>query len=282
MKDSRPTLRVAFTAHMLADFDLCGKGVVVIDILRASTTITHAVAEGARGVIPVRTVQKARILGERWDALVGGERKGVPPEGFDLGNSPADYSRPRVQNRLVVLTTSNGTVAVHNAASAAEMVVGCFNNLDAVVGRLRSSQRSWVLVCAGTDGGRRVALEDVLFAGEVVRRLQAHQKTTESPEARWQLSGSAVLARDFSVFRGGDVTQQLTDMPHGRALSALGHCSDVLRAARTGITTVVPRVCSCCGVCRGCPASDNSGRLLCIRAEGDSHHPAAQALPKER
>lgn len=266
VNDSRSTVDVALTAQMLSSMRLRGKGVVIIDILRASTTITHAVAEGARGLIPVRTVQRARSLGRRGEVLVGGERDGVPPDDFDMGNSPADYSRGRVEGRLVVLTTSNGTLAVHNAAGAGEVLVGCFNNVDAVVRSLRNSSRCWVLGCADTAGGTEVAPEDVFFAGEVVRRLQAGQEVDTSTGRRWRLTGAAMMARDFARFHRTDAGEYLAELPHALALADMGHRSDVIHAARRGITTVLPRVHTCTGQCPGCRDPVHSNIQLCIRA----------------
>ena len=146
---------------------------VVIDILRASTTITHALANGAERMIPCETIEDARTakteIGER--CLLGGERGGEIIEGFDLGNSPMAYSREAVAGRTVAFTTTNGTRALLRSAAASRVLVGSFANLDAVVSLLKSSDEPVHLVCAGTDGF--VSTEDSLFAGAVCDQLES-------------------------------------------------------------------------------------------------------------
>lgn len=145
----------------------------MIDVLRASTTIATALAAGAAGVVPVRDLVAARSLAARLgpDVLTGGERGGRRIDGFDLGNSPGEYTPDRVNGRTIVFTTTNGTAAVEACGSAAEILVGAIVNRAAVAVACQMLSRLHAdapvhLVCAGTDG--MVTLEDILGAGAIL------------------------------------------------------------------------------------------------------------------
>jgi len=160
---------VALPDHLVDD-QICGKIAVVIDVLRATTSIVEALGNGARCVVPVASVDGARLIAhERDSALLCGERGGIKPEGFSLGNSPFEYGRGVVAGKDCVLTTTNGTRALHMAVGADEVLVGAITNVDAVCDWVRRDGRDVVLVCSGTDG--RVSLEDCLGAGLIVDRL---------------------------------------------------------------------------------------------------------------
>lgn len=180
------------TVHLLPSHfepsNLRGGIAVVIDILRASTTVTHALANDASQIIPCETVDEARSLrDERGESLLlGGERGGEIIDGFDLGNSPTAYSRDAVAGRTVAFTTTNGTRALLRSAQAARILVGSFANLNAVVRLLTSSQEPIHLVCAGTDGF--ISTEDTLFAGAVCDALDSAGEFTMNDSAR--LAGS--------------------------------------------------------------------------------------------
>jgi 2-phosphosulfolactate phosphatase len=156
---------------------------VVIDILRASTTITHALANGAERIIPCETIEEARTAATRIDGcLLGGERGGEIIKGFDLGNSPTAYSRPAVAGRPVAFTTTNGTRALLRSSEAKRILVGAFANLDAVVRLLEEGDEPIHLVCAGTDGF--VSTEDTLFAGAVSNSLESSREFSLNDSAR--------------------------------------------------------------------------------------------------
>jgi 2-phosphosulfolactate phosphatase len=154
--------------------ELCGGIAVVIDLLRASTTIVTALANGARCVIPcgdIETAQRAAARFSRDDVLLGGERGGVRIDGFDLDNSPAAYAPGRVAGKTIVFTTTNGTAALLRSHSAERILIGSLINRRAVVRVLAGDERSVHLVCAGTDG--RVTGEDLLAAGAIASELEA-------------------------------------------------------------------------------------------------------------
>ncbi|KHC90756.1 2-phosphosulfolactate phosphatase [Thermotoga sp. Mc24] len=143
------------------------KTAVVIDVLRATSTIVTALSNGASGVIPVKTIEEA-LERRKEGVLICGERNAQRPEGFDLGNSPLEYRKEKISGKTIVLTTTNGTQVIEKIRSE-ETVAASFLNLSAVVEYLKSKE-DIVLVCAGTNG--RFSLEDFLLAGAIVKKLK--------------------------------------------------------------------------------------------------------------
>jgi len=167
---------VFFTPGEVAEVDLADRLVVVVDVLRATSTIVEALANGARAVVPVATIEEAlrlvRNLG-REGALLCGERGGLRIEGFELGNSPAEFTAERVAGKTLVMTTTNGTAALVGVAGARRVYVGAFANLGAVAAAVADADADVAVVCAGR--GRRFALEDALCAGALLRRVRARR-----------------------------------------------------------------------------------------------------------
>src|SRR5271165_3967965 len=148
---------------------LAGGLAVVIDVLRATTTIVHALAAGCADVRPCAEVDEARQLADGMRAgrvLLGGERGGEPLPGFDLGNSPGAYTAQRCKGCTIVLTTTNGTRALHRAAEASRVLIAGFVNYSAVCEQLRLDARPVHIICSGTEG--EVSLEDTILAGALV------------------------------------------------------------------------------------------------------------------
>ncbi len=163
-------LNVFFLPDLVSDGALLGGHAVVIDILRATTTITTALANGAQRIVPCVDIDqahltKARLLGQitgKQRILLGGERQGKPLPGFDLGNSPPTYSPEVVAGNTIVMTTTNGTRAMDMCRDAEQIIIGSFANFSAVAKYLANCEKV-SLVCSGTN--RHVTCEDVLFAG---------------------------------------------------------------------------------------------------------------------
>lgn len=217
---------------------------IVIDVLRASTTMITALARGAVRVIPVADVTEARRIASKTagGVVLGGERGGVRIPGFDLGNSPLEYSADRVAGRTVVITTTNGTAALHASFDAAEIVVGGIVNRAAVAGTVRglaAGRHEVHLVCAGTDGA--VSAEDVLAAGAILDAALLEGQDDE-------LDAAAREALEFfrSVAAPGDVSERLVAefrrSPGGSNLVALGMETDLPVAAAIDSCVVVPRL----------------------------------------
>lgn len=235
-----PSLQVHLLPELVDSGALANSCCVVIDVLRATTTIVAALAAGARAVIPCLTIDDARhqraVLGS--EAFLGGERGGLPIEGFDAGNSPAEYTRQLVAGRTVVLTTTNGTKALLHARRAGEVVIGAFANLSAVCTHLAGRSRVDVL-CAGTDG--QVTREDVLMAGAIADRMVAI--------APWDLNDQALRAADAWREVAGDHVPQRTHRllaalrasQGGQNLIAIGIERDIELAARIDSSRLLPR-----------------------------------------
>ncbi len=230
------TVETYFLPGQFEPEQLRGGWAVVIDVLRASTTIVHALACGAVSVTPCETVEEARrlkvVATDR--PLLGGERGGQAIDGFDLDNSPARYSREVVGGRRVVFTTTNGTRALLRAQAAEHVLVGAFVNLSAIVGRLRCDAAPVHLVCAGSEG--QLSLEDVLFAGAVVARLvDAGDDLT--------LDEHSQLARDHFRVHGhssDSLLQSLRISRGGSHLQSLGMDADIPLAGKIDLFDRVP------------------------------------------
>jgi 2-phosphosulfolactate phosphatase len=212
---------VAFTPEELARTTLAGVAAVMIDTVRASTTIVTALAHGARAVLPVATPEDARLAvarGVDGPPLLGGERGGAPPPGFALGNSPAEYAGPHVAGHIVVFTTTNGTRALLALAGARAVAVGGFVNAEAVSRWAAEQGGDVVFVCAGELG--RFCLEDAACAGLLVTRLRAHR-----PDA--PLTDGARAAALLHAAYADRLDRMLADAAWARTLDAQGRGADL-------------------------------------------------------
>ncbi|HMC65964.1 MAG TPA: 2-phosphosulfolactate phosphatase, partial [Gemmataceae bacterium] len=168
MPDARD-VQVHLLPQLVPNGALAGSVAVAIDVLRATTTVIHALAAGCDCVRPCLEVEEARELADRMRAgrvILGGERGGRPLSGFDLGNSPGEYTGKVCRGTTLVLTTTNGTRAMLKAAEAERALIAGFVNYSAVCEQLRLDPRPIHIVCAGTEG--EVSLEDTLLAGALV------------------------------------------------------------------------------------------------------------------
>ncbi len=222
------------TAEAMVGRPLKEAAVLVIDVLRASTTIVTALANGCAGVVPVADPDEARRRAGALapsTALTAGERRGEPIDGFDLGNSPVDCTAERVRGRLIVFTTSNGTRALLAARSAAVVGVAALVNLRASVAWAAACGRDIVLLCAGERGA--VSLEDHVCAGLLADRLR-------SDGAPATLTATAEEA--VRVARGyGDAVGRLAeDSPWARHLARTGRGHDVAACLVLDATSLVP------------------------------------------
>lgn len=204
---------------------------VVIDALRATTTAATLFGRGLRDLVAVDNLQLAHELADRDDRLLFGEIDGLPPEGFDYGNSPLEASTAPVQGRGAVLFTTNGTTALCALAGrGAAVLAGALTNAGAVVKALAGAQNV-VIVCAGNDGGRRFALEDYLAAGAIASIAhQAYPAATLGDAARLGIAAAA----------SADLAQNFAETRHGQITAARGFAADIVYAARLDLSTAVP------------------------------------------
>ena len=208
-----------------------GSAVVVIDVFRASTTIAAALAGGARFVLPVADVEQAMKLAEPYaenEVLLGGERECQRIEGFQLGNSPREYTREVVAGKVVIFTTTNGTRALTAAKDATRVIVGSFVNFSAVADAVTGNE-AVTLLCAGNNG--RLSLEDFVCAGGLVHRLAKGES---------QLNDAALAARAAYKNLKTDLGRTLTATEHALRLADLGFRADLDFALKVDSVPVVP------------------------------------------
>lgn len=225
---------VAFTPAELPKGGAAGRTVVVIDVLRATSTMVHALANGARRIVPVTTVEeavrKAEELG-RDAVLLCGERDCQQIRGFDLGNSPEEFTPERVAGRTLVMSTTNGTPALLAAAGSAECLVGALLNAGAVARRVAAAGRDAVILCSGREG--RFAYEDAFCAGLVLRRLRRLRSRVRTDDA-----GRAVVRL---IGRGeGSALPVLRRSAAARRLLELDLGQDVHFCAQVDVHDVLP------------------------------------------
>jgi 2-phosphosulfolactate phosphatase len=247
-----PTLNVHPLPTHVAPEDLAGGTVVVIDVLRASTTIVHALEAGASEVVPCLAVEEARAMAARLpggSAVLGGERDGLPIDGFDLGNSPAEYTPDRVKGRVVVFTTSNGTRALGRCRMAERVLIGAFVNASAVSERLAGAGRI-DLLCAGARG--QYGRDDLLLAGLLVDQLLrqggvVYRLNTRAVSARriWRSFHALPYGRGTPAAHRPEperLARALRDSAGGRNLTAIGRDDDILAAAQIDRFRSVPEL----------------------------------------
>lgn len=169
---NKPTLYTCLSPALLHLYDVRDCVVVVIDILRATSTISTALYNGAKAIIPVDSVEKCIRLGRDLECITAGERDGKVAEGLQYGNSSFEYPREFIEGKTLVLTTTNGTKLLHMALAkgATEIITGSFLNLSAVCDHLLAQNKNVILACAGWKD--KVNLEDTLFAGAVASRIK--------------------------------------------------------------------------------------------------------------
>jgi 2-phosphosulfolactate phosphatase len=228
-------VHVHLSPALVAPDRLAGGVAVVLDVLRASTTIVHALAAGVTCVRPCATIDEARTLADSLPAgktILAGEREGRPVAGFDLGNSPREFTSTRCSNTALVLTTSNGTRALLHASLAQRVLVAAFVNFSAVCEHLKREKRPVHILCAGD--GDDVALEDTLLAGAFVEFFASREEVF--------LDDGARLAWDCFEHHGRHLEEAFRLGGGGARLLALGYDDDIRAAARVDAVHLVPEL----------------------------------------
>ena len=212
-----------------------GKAVVIVDVLRSCTTIAFALTNGAEKIIPAATVESATRLMSSLDkgsTLLCGEREGRKVAGFDLGNSPLEYTREIVGNKTLVFASTNGTRLMLKGQNAQEQLLCSFVNVGRVVERLRISSAEMIIACSGAEG--QFSLEDTVCAGMVASRL------VDALPGVWELNDGARAAISLFETFGADVHRMLRGSAHGRNLLSLGFGLDLEVCARVDSVPVLP------------------------------------------
>jgi len=231
---------VYFTPLGVMPADLAGRPVLVVDILRATTTIVEALARGAKAVVPVAAADEAIRIAqnlEKGTVLLAGERKGERIEGFALGNSPREMTEEAVSGKILVMSTTNGTHAIGVAEPGSPVFIGAATNFTAAAAAARQAAQqsgSLVILCAGRE--RMFALEDAYAAGRFALAM------IEPGERRKVELNDAGLAALEIVRRYGEKWKRaIAASAAARALRDIGLKADVLAAASVDCHTIVPR-----------------------------------------
>ncbi len=229
--------------------ELEGDIAVVIDVLRACTTIVHALAAGATQIVPCLEVNEALHKAEQLGletVLLGGERQGVMINGFDLGNSPREYTPEVVSGKTIVFTTTNGTRAMERCRKARRVYLAGFVNVSAVCERLLSADRIHI-VCAGTKG--EFSRDDILLAGLMVEKLSARSGETYALNAQaitarenWREAFPLPCAVGAEPIPPERLVECLRNTPGGKNLLAVGCEGDLWEAAQVDRFDIVPEL----------------------------------------
>lgn len=227
-------IEVFASAYSFQEEELRGKTVVAIDVLRASSTIVAALYNGAKGVIPAEDMGAAGKMAQSLDSpnfLLCGEKNGRKIEGYDLGNSPYEYSPDVVKGKTIIFNTTNGTKAIRRSTIADKILIGSFLNLNRIIEALKNNEGEIVLVCAGWKG--RISLEDLLCAGNIIYEL------TEGDLSNDARDGAKVAFGLFEKF-GADIEGVLRTSNHAQRLKHITENDDIGFCSRLNTMDVLP------------------------------------------
>jgi len=223
-------LQVCLTPALIPLYKIEDYIVVVIDIFRATTSICYGIENGAAAIIPVSQVEEcAAYLDKEPTYLLAAERDGEIVTGFDFGNSPFSYTADKVAGKTIVLTTTNGTHALHLSRQAKKIVIGSFLNLTSICNWLNEQGENILLVCSGWKNNFN--LEDTLFAGAVVEQLKTGSFSPDDP---------AIAANDLYDLAKNDLDGYLKKTSHSERLKALGIERDIAFCLNVDTTTAIP------------------------------------------
>lgn len=232
MSSQPPALHTVLSPRLLDLYDISGAVVVIIDVFRATSTIATALYNGATRVIPVDSVDQCIRIGNDTGGITAGERDGKVIPGLSYGNSPAEYPRTFIENKTLVLTTTNGTRLLHKSLQngAADVITGSFPNLSAVADYLVQQDLPVFLGCSAWKD--RVNIEDALFAGAVIHRIKDHFTIH---------CDSSMMAENLYLQHRGDLPAFVQKTTHWHRLSAYGLEKDLLYCISSDVANVLPR-----------------------------------------
>ncbi|MGN6180672.1 MAG: 2-phosphosulfolactate phosphatase [Mucilaginibacter sp.] len=223
-------VNVCLSPALIPLFEVEKHIVVVIDIFRATSSICYGIDNGAEAIIPVAEVEECLAYQEiHPHYLLAAERNGEVVAGFDFGNSPFSYTKEQVAGKTIVLTTTNGTHALHLSRNAKKVVIGSFLNLSAINEWLKAQQDDVLLVCAGWKNNFN--LEDTMFAGAVANQLIPAGFTPDD---------AAIAAFDLYQLAKNDLDGYLKKTSHSERLKKLGIEKDIAFCLQVDIATAIP------------------------------------------
>jgi 2-phosphosulfolactate phosphatase len=219
----------------LAANHLSNRAVVVVDVLRATSVMVYALSEGAKEIIPARTVEEAFQMAKAFppnSTLLGGEMKSSKIEGFDLGNSPKEYEAGKVKGKRLILATTNGTKAFHLVSSAPHILVGSFFNIGATAQRCLGLNKDLLIFPSGNDGN--FSLEDTVCGGMLIHQIVKKRKMdvvlTDASHSAY------ILYQRFEA----NLVEAFQLSHHGKELIDLGEGNDLPFCGQVDITDIVP------------------------------------------
>jgi len=227
-------LDVLFSPVLTDELFFTGKTTVVIDILRASSTIVAALSNGAKEVVPVGTVEFAvKVSGGMFggQTLLGGERNTKKIDGFALGNSPSEYTSEIVGGKTIVFYSTNGSRAIVKAKYSTNLFIGAFNNIQALATHLKKLNENVIILCSGNNNF--FSLEDSVCAGMLVNELN-------NCEQKVDLTDSSKGALTLFKSLGKNILKMLSETEHGKLLINNGHKDDLKDCAELNSTDIIP------------------------------------------
>lgn len=228
-------IEVFFSPSQVDELFLRDKNVIVIDVLRASTTIATALMNGAREIIPVSTIESAvKISGNLFGDVVlrGGERNGKIIEGFNLGNSPAEYTAEAVKGKSIIFCTTNGSSAIVKARYAKNLIVGGFINMSPILDFMKEMGEDFYILCAGKSS--LFCIEDSVCAGMIITQLI----NDESIDI--ELNDPAVAAAALYKSMGKNLQRMVRTTDHGKYLIEIGFKNDIKLCTDIDSVPVLP------------------------------------------
>lgn len=217
----------------LLDNWLLGSTVIVVDVLRCTTSIITAVMNGSEKIIPAVEPGDAAAFASKIgirECVIGGERGGLMLPGFSVGNSPSEYSKEKVNGKTVIVSTSNGTAAICGAKSAKRVLLGALINCDAVAKRAAGYGDDVLIICAGTDGG--VSADDLCTAGAIINRIRKYVGNCDVSDI------GSISEHLYSGLHDGSF--DLSSTFHYSRLMRLGFREDIEYCMQEDITDCVP------------------------------------------
>jgi 2-phosphosulfolactate phosphatase len=228
-------IEVFFSPSQVDELFLRDKNVIVIDVLRASSSIATALMNGAREIIPVNTIESAvKISGNLFGDVVlrGGERNGKIIEGFNLGNSPAEYTAEAVKGKSIIFCTTNGSSAIVKARYAKNLVVGGFINMSAVLEFMKELGEDFYILCAGKHS--LFCIEDSVCAGMIITQIM-NDETINA-----ELNDPAVAAAALYKSMGKNLQRMVRATDHGKFLTEIGFKNDIKLCTDIDSVPVLP------------------------------------------
>lgn len=223
---------IILTAADIQPEKIKDKIVVIIDVLRATSVMITALANGAKAVYPYKDIESVLENSKKSKSFVlGGERKGLKIEGFDFGNSPLEYTKEAVSGKDMFMTTSNGTRAIENSANGSKkLFIAAFLNVESVAKKILEENDDTVIICSGTDNN--FSLDDALCAGEIIRRVKEKNRDI-------QLTDISLAMKKLAETSLG-IEETLEGSKHFEYLKTIGFYGDMNHCFTMDMFDIVP------------------------------------------